>query len=164
MRKKGIAIAVATIVSGLLIVAFLPNAFTPTYETKQIGHSTNFNPSLLQTYVGEFRVFSSEVQSDRASEVLIEIEVFDSGNDDYNIDVYCAIYSTNRTTYDSLNESMRDAFIVDSKSGLNKINDRIVLEGSPMTYDWVIWFEAPEKTSRWSVDMVLTMLFNWGLD
>jgi hypothetical protein len=161
---KGILVAVIVVIAGIAAIALFTQTFTDNYETKQISHNTNFNPVNSRFYEGEFNVWSSEVQVDRAPELLVEIIVFDSGNGDYEITIHYAIYETDRATYNSLNESSRESLLLVSRNGLNRVNDRIVLHSIPMTYVWVLRFQADEKTSPWSIDIRLTLLYNWGLN
>ncbi|MHA2067394.1 MAG: hypothetical protein ACXABY_23745 [Candidatus Thorarchaeota archaeon] len=158
---KGIAVAGVVIIASVVAVAYFSQAFAETYETRQFTHSTNFDPSLTQFYEGEFRVLSSEAESDRPPEVLIEVLVFDTGNDVYNIIINYAIYETDLATYDSLNDTSREQLLVDSRRTWNAVNDRIILLNSPMVYVWVIWFEAQAKTNPWSLDITLSLLYNW---
>ena len=160
---KGTIVAVVVVIAGLVAAVYFSHAFSESYDTKLISHSTNFDPSITQFYVGEFRVLSSEVQVDRAPEVLFEITVFDSGNDN-DIGIHYAIFGTDRATYNSLNETARESFLLDSRNRINRVNDRMILQISPMTYTWVIWYQAEEKTSSWSIDILLTLIYNWGLN
>jgi hypothetical protein len=51
---------------------------------------------------------------------------------------------------------------VESNVGAESVDASIQLHSHTSAYSWVFWLEADSKTDAWSVDVQLTLRYNWG--
>ncbi|MFW9944923.1 MAG: hypothetical protein ACFFB7_07990 [Candidatus Sifarchaeia archaeon] len=157
------AIIIAIILFGIGAAVYLIQTSSESFESRTISHNTNLNPNLRYEYAGGLTVQSSETQSVRPPDLHFEISVVDSGNDIVTVSIHYAVYDTDLVTFKSLNESSREEYLVDSGVGAESVDGSIQLQNHASVYSWVFWFEADSKTDAWSVDVRLTLRYNWGL-
>ncbi|MFW9847396.1 MAG: hypothetical protein ACFFD6_11650 [Candidatus Thorarchaeota archaeon] len=160
-----IGLIIAIIVVGGIVVVLLPNlgGNGASYDERQIQAYNNQDISLSPMYYSdEFYVYSSEVQTSTAPDLLFEIDFDHTGSDSVSVDVYCAIYDIDKTTVDDAPTwAELDSYKVGEFTRSDPVSDWIDLHNSAGTYTWVIWFDASSKTSEWSVDITLTLRYNW---
>jgi hypothetical protein len=162
--RAAAAIVIAAIaVVGIGAAVYIVQISSESFETRSISHNTNLNPNLLYEYAGGLSVRSSETQSERPPDLYFEIAVVDTGNDVVTVTIHYAVYDTDLITFKSLNESSREQYLVGLRTGAESVDDSIQLHSHTSAYSWVFWLEADSKTDAWSVDVRLTLRYNWGL-
>ncbi len=170
--KIGAIICVLLII-GMVIIALILmggvlsifGGFTgATYGERTLASSNNTDIDLFSTYYyDEFTVSSFETQTSTAPDVQFDISVDDTGVDVVSVTVHFAIYSIDQTTFDSITTwAGLDSYLVEEGDYTNSVSSWFDLNNYSDTYVWVIWFEATSKTSVWTVDIDLTLRYNWG--
>jgi len=157
------AAAVAIAVVGISAAVYLVQISSESFETRSISHNTNLNPNLLYEYAGGLSVRSSETQSERPPDLHFDIAVVDNGNDVVTVTIHYAVYDTDLITFKALNGSSQEEYLVGSGMGAESVDSSIQLHSHPSDYSWVFWLEADSKTDAWSVDVELTLRYNWGI-
>jgi hypothetical protein len=161
-----VVIAIVAVASTLVVLNMM-SANTPSlYDEREIASYNNTNINLYPTYYrAEFDVYSSEVLTSTPPDLLFEITVQDTGSDSVSVTVHIAVYNTDLATVDGASTwAELDTYLM----GEGDYTDEPVaayadLENYASTYVWVIWFEAAYKTSTWSIDITLTLRYNWNL-
>ena len=138
-----------------------------TYETRVLLSDHNRDVTIhdpLETYYREeFNVYSSEVQTSTSPDVNFDISVYDTGSDSVSVTIHFAIYETDVSTVDSLSWSELNSYLIEEGDYLTQVDDFFNLNNYADTYTWVIWFDASSKGDTWSVDIDLTLRYNWNL-
>ena len=79
-----------------------------------------------------------------------------------SVTIHFAIYSIDMTTFDSIPTwPGLDSYLVEEGDYLSSVSNWFDLNNYADTYVWVIWFEATSKTDIWTVDIDLTLQYNW---
>jgi len=178
--KIGVVICVLFIV-GMLIIAmvfwggiasifggiFGGGGGGTSYDTRTIS-STNRDITIYGTegyyYYGEFDVYSSEVQTSTPPDVFFDISIVHTGTDSVTVTIHYAIYETDSATVvGAATWSELNVYLMDDGDSSNSVNTYINLNNYADTYTWVLWYEASSKTDTWSVDIDLTLRYNWNL-
>lgn len=135
------------------------------YDTRSIVSYSGTDVDIYPTYYyDEFSVYSSEVQTSTQPDVYFDINVYDTGSDSVTVTIHVAIYEIDKTTFDSISTwSGLNPYLVDQGNYTSSTLDFFDLNNIADTYVWVIWFEASSKTDTWSVDIGLTLRYNWNL-
>jgi hypothetical protein len=161
--RTATAVTIAAIaVVGIGAVVYFFQTSSESFEARTISHNTNLNPTLHYEYAGGLAVRSAETQSERPPDLHFEIAVVDTGNDVVTVTIHYAVYDTDLLTFKSLNESSREQYLVESNVGAESVDASIQLHSHTSAYSWVFWLEADSKTDAWSVDVQLTLRYNWG--
>jgi hypothetical protein len=174
-----IAVIGIVIVAGFVLVMFsnlmsiIPTTTTsttttsPQYYTRQVTEYLDTDVDLYTTYYrAEFDVYSYEVQTAVQPDLLFEITVTDTGSDYGNPTIHYAVYNIGLSSFDSLVSggwSSLDSYLMGQGDDPNPAWDYVNLNNYADTYVWVFWFDASSKTSTWSVDITLTLRYNWVL-
>lgn len=115
-------------------------------------------------YYAEFDVYSSEVQTSIQPDVLFDITVIDTGTDAVMVTTHYAIYNTDAATVvGAATWAELDIYLVNDYDTTSSVYNHIDLNNYADTYVWVVWFDASSKTVTWSVDIDLTLRYNWGV-
>ena len=135
-----------------------------TYGERSLASYTDSDVELFGSYYyDEFYVSSSETQTSTAPDVQFDINVVDTGVDAVSVTIHFAIYSIDQTTFDSITTwPGLDTYLVEEGDYSNSVSSWFDLNNYADTYVWVIWFDASSKTDVWSVDIDLTLRYNWG--
>ncbi|PNX52881.1 MAG: hypothetical protein BV458_07335 [Thermoplasmata archaeon M9B2D] len=135
------------------------------YDTRALQSSNNVDVDLYPTfYYDEFSVYSSEVQTSTPPDVYFDISVDDTGSDSVSVTIHFAIYEIDQTTFDSIPTwSGLTSYLVEDGDYSTARTDFYNLNNYASTYVWVVWFEATSKTDVWTVDIALTLRYNWNL-
>ena len=135
-----------------------------TYGERTLGTLNNNNIDLFPNYYfGEAAVASSEVQTSIAPDVYFTVNLDNTGTDSVTVTIHCAIYDCDQSTFDSLTWSELDSlYLVEDGNFTNSVSDYFNIHNYSDTYVWIIWFDASSKTSTWSVDIDVTLRYNWG--
>ena len=159
----GMVIIAMIFVGGILNI-FGGNGGT-SYDTRPLTSYNNVDVDLFGNYYyAEFDVYSSEVLTTTSPDVLFEISVDDTGSDAVSVTIHCAIYEIDQTTFDSITTwPGLDSYLVEESDYTNTVDDFFNLNNYASTYVWVVWFEASSKTDIWTVDIDLTLRYNWNL-
>lgn len=154
-------VVVAAIMWGSLLSIF--NWGGPSYGERSIANYNNEDIQLFGTYYyDEFYVSSAETQTSTRPDVLFDISVDDTGVDVVNVTIHFAIYEIDKTTFDSISTwAGVDPYLIQEGDYTNTAYDYFDLNNNAATYVWVIWFEASSKTSVWTIDIDLTLRYNW---
>ncbi len=165
---KIIAVVAVIAVVAIALIVIVPPMLAPpaTYGEREIADYNNTDVNLYPVYyLGEFDVYSSEVQTTTPPDLLFEISVDDTGVDSVSITIHVAVYHATMATVDAASTwaeldpyLMGDADYVDQD-----VAAYADLENYASTYTWVIWFEASSKTDTWTIDITLTLRYNWNL-
>ena len=139
--------------------------FGQSYDTRSIANYSNQDVQLFSTYYyDEFSVSSSETLTSTSPDIQFIVEVIDTGSDAVSVTIHFAVYEIDQTTFDSIPTWAGVApYLVDSANYTNSANDFFNLNNNADTYTWVLWFEASSKTDVWSVDITMTLRYNWNL-
>ena len=158
---KLIAVVVVVIVIGAA-AAFILLSGPSGPQTRTIATYEDEDIELWPTfYREEFTVTSSETQTDTQPDLKFLIDV-STGSDSVSVDIYVEVYDCNLATFDSLSWSeLGDDYLVDWETDSDSLDDFIDLHNYAETYTWVIYFTASEKTDTWSVDIDLSLRYNW---
>ena len=134
-----------------------------TYGERTITTYNNSDVDLFSSYYyDEFDVSSSETQTTTAPDLQFDISVDDTGVDAVSVTIHFAIYSIDKTTFDSIPTwPGLDSYLVEEGDYTNSVSDWFDLNNYSDTYVWVIWFEATSKTDIWTVDIDLILRYNW---
>lgn len=134
------------------------------YDERSLASYNNIDPPLFPSfYYNEFDVYSSETQTSTAPDVLFDISVDDTGVDAVTVTIHFAIYEIDITTFDSLPTwGDVDPYLVQEGDYTTTAYSWFDLNNEPSTYVWVIWFDASFKTDVWTVDIDLTLRYNWS--
>ena len=135
-----------------------------TYGERSLGSFNNSDVDLFPTYYyDEFDVTSSETQTSIVPDVLFEISVVNTGSDAVTVTIHIAIYDMDQASFDAIPTWGGVApYLISSANYTTTVDTFINLNNYADTYTWVIWFEATSKTSTWSIDIDLTLRYNWG--
>ncbi|MFW9786120.1 MAG: hypothetical protein ACFFE2_03850 [Candidatus Thorarchaeota archaeon] len=170
--KIGLIICVILIIGMILIAVIFLGSFASwfggftgtTYETRTIASSTQDVQLFSIYYAEEFSVSSLETQTTTAPDIDFNIDVLSTGSDVVTVTIHFAIYEIDQTTFDSIPTWSGVApYLMDSGNYTDNASDFFNLNNYADTYVWVLWFEASSKTSTWSVDIDLTLRYNWNL-
>ena len=134
-----------------------------TYGERSLTTYSNQDIELFPSYYyDEFSVSSSETQTTTAPDVSFDISVGSTGNDSVSVTIHFAIYDIDQATFDSISTwPGLDSYLAEQGDYTNSVSNWFDLNNNADTYVWVIWFEATSKTSVWSVDIDLTLRYNW---
>ncbi len=137
----------------------------PSYDTRLLSSSNNIDVDIFPVYYyDEFDVYSYEVQTSTDPDVYFEISVDDTGSDAVTVTIHFAIYEIDQTTFDSISTwAGLDPYLVEEGDSTTTYTDFFNLNNNIDTYVWVIWFDATSKTDTWTVDIDLTLRYNWNL-
>ena len=137
----------------------------PSYQTRSIASYSNQDVSLFPSYYyDEFSVSSYETQTTTSPDLDFEISVTSTGSDGVTVTVHVAVYEIDKTTFDGISTwAGLDSYLVDQGDYTTTASDFINLYNYADTYVWVFWFDASSKTSTWSVNIDLTLRYNWNL-
>jgi hypothetical protein len=166
--KKGcgkVVIIIAVLVTVVVVVAVVVPRLSPqsSYETRSIETWTNEDVELYSPtyYRWDFSVASSEVQTSTVPDLHFLISI-DKGSDIVSVTIHIAVYEMSRAAFDSYSTWAEvEPYLLSQSDHINSVNDFINLRNYASGYVWVVWFEAASKTSVWSVDMQLTLRYNW---
>ncbi len=103
------------------------------------------------------------MQTSTSPDVNFDISVYDTGSDSVSVTIHFAIYETDVSTVDSLSWSELNSYLIEEGDYLTQVDDFFNLNNYADTYTWVIWFDASSKGDTWSVDIDLTLRYNWNL-
>ena len=133
------------------------------YETRSVATYSNTDVDIYPVYYyAEFSVSSSETQTSISPDVLFDISVGDTGTDSVSVTIHYAIYNIDSATvFAAATWAELNTYLVDDGSTTSSAYDFINLNNYADTYTWVLWFEASSKTVTWSVDIDLTLRYNW---
>jgi hypothetical protein len=169
--KWGAIICVILIIAMVLIAVVFLGSFMSifggftgtTYGERTIASYNNSDVDLFSTYYyDEFSVSSSETLTSTVPDISFDISVDDTGVDAVSVTIHFAVYNIDQTTFDSIPTwPGLDSYLVEEGDYTNSVSSWFDLNNNPDTYVWVIWFEATSKTSVWSVDIGLTLRYNW---
>lgn len=170
--KWGAIICVVLIIAMVLIsVIFLGGILSifsgfggATYGERTLATYSNSDVELFSSYYyDEFYVSSSETQTSISPDVEFNIDVYDTGTDVVSVTIHFAIYEIDMTTFDSISTwSGLDSYLMQEGDYTDSASTFFNINNYSDTYVWVIWFEASSKTDVWSVDIDLTLRYNWG--
>ncbi|MHA3963784.1 MAG: hypothetical protein AM325_009605 [Candidatus Thorarchaeota archaeon SMTZ1-45] len=172
--KWGAIICVIFIIGIIIIAIVFVGSFwsffnwgngEPSYSERSLGSFNNIDVDLFSTfYYDEFDVYSSETQTTTPPDVYFDISVDDTGVDVVTVTIHFAIYEIDQTTFDSIPTwAGLDSYLVEQGDYYDTATGFFNLQNYASTYVWVIWFEASSKTSVWTVDVDLTLRYNWNL-
>ncbi|MFW9833590.1 MAG: hypothetical protein ACFFEK_06320 [Candidatus Thorarchaeota archaeon] len=136
-----------------------------TYDTRSIASYNDQDVQLYSNYYyDEFDVFSSETTTTTAPDLQFDISVVSTGSDGVVVTIHFAIYEIDQATFDSIPTWGGVApYLVDSGNYTTNASDFYNLNNYADTYVWVLWFDASSKTDVWSVNIDLTLRYNWNL-
>lgn len=166
-RTICIVIGVLVIIGIIMVAMFLLpllnlNGGTTGYQTREIDSYNNSDVELYPTfYRAEFYVSSSDTQTSTVPDLDFEIYV-STGSDSVTVTIHIAVYDCSLSTFDELSWSTLDSsYLMDDGDYTSSVNTYINLDNYANTYVWVVWFDASYKSSVWSVDIDLTLRYNW---
>ena len=135
-----------------------------TFETRSIVSYNNNDVDIYPVYYySEFNVYSYETETAIQPDVYFEISVDDTGVDAVTVTIHYAIYETDAATvYGAATWSELDVYLLGSGDTPTSVTDFIDLNNYADTYTWVLWFEASSKTDTWTIDIDLTLRYNWS--
>ncbi len=176
--KIAVVICVLLII-GMLIIALafmggLINLFGgiigngSNFESRTLVSYNNIDVDIYEPlgtyYYDDFDVYSYEVLTTTSPDVLFDISVDDTGVDAVSVTIHIAIYDIDRATFDSITTwSGLDTYLVDEGDYTNQVDTYFNLNNNADTYVWVFWFDAASKTDTWTVDIDITLRYNWNL-
>ncbi|MFX0107927.1 MAG: hypothetical protein ACFE7R_06575 [Candidatus Hodarchaeota archaeon] len=137
------------------------------YSTRVVADYQNQDIDLASYYRAEFSVSSSECQTSWEPDLHFDINVESTGSDtNVTVGIFYAVYDTDMATVDSLSWEDLETYRLYGGPAYgdtipNPVDDFINLYNYAHDYTWVFWFEADYKTSVWSVDITLTLRYNW---
>ncbi len=133
------------------------------YDTRSITSYSNTDVDIFPSYYyDEFSVYSSEVQTNTQPDIHFDIDVYNTGTDSVTVTVHFAIYEIDITSFDAIPTwSGLDTYLVEQGDYTTSQISYFNLNNYASTYVWVIWFDATSKTDTWSVDIDLTLRYNW---
>ncbi len=133
------------------------------YDTRSIASYSNTDFDIFPSYYyDEFSVYSSEVQTSTSPDVHFDIDVYNTGTDSVSVTVHFAIYEIDMTTFDSIiTWPGLDTYLMEQGDYTTSQISYFNINNYASTYVWVIWFDATSKTDTWSVDIDLTLRYNW---
>lgn len=171
--KIGVIICVIFIIGIVIIAVVFLGSFAslfnwgggPSYQTRSIVTYSNQDVSLFPSYYyDEFSVSSFETQTTTQPDLDFEISVVSTGSDSVTVTVHVAVYEIDKTTFDGISTwAGLDSYLVNQGDYTTTASDFINLYNYADTYVWVFWFDASSKTSTWSVNIDLTLRYNWNL-
>ena len=133
------------------------------YGEREIASYNNTDVQLFTTYYyDEFSVTSAETRTSTQPDIQFDISVDDTGVDVVSVTIHFAVYDIDQTTFDSIPTwGGLDPYLVQDGDYTNSVSSFFDLNNNADTYVWVIWFEASSKTDVWTVDIDLTLRYNW---
>lgn len=170
-KKKGccgrtvmcIAVIGVVIVGLIILTALFGGGPEPEYGERVIDEYNNSDVNLSDTtfYRGGFSVSSSETLTDTQPDLLFEITV-DTGSDSVSVSVHIAVYDIDVDTFDDITTWSEANNHRIGYGDINPpVNHFIDLHNYADSYTWVFWFDAAEKSDTWSVDITLTLRYNY---
>ena len=135
----------------------------PSYGERSLASYSNTDVEIFPSYYyDEFSVSSSEVLTSTPPDVHFDISVDDTGFDSVSVTVRFAIYDIDITTFDSITTwPGLDSYLVEEGDYITSQTSFFNINNYASTYVWVIWFEASSKADTWTVDIDLTLRYNW---
>ncbi|MHA1951725.1 MAG: hypothetical protein ACXAAO_12760 [Candidatus Thorarchaeota archaeon] len=136
-----------------------------TYDTRSIASYSNSDVDLSPIYYyAEFDVSSSDTQTSTSPDLFFDISIGSTGTDSVTVTIHYAVYETDgATVYNAATWSELNIYLLDDGDTTSSVNSYINLNNYADTYTWVLWFEASSKLDTWSVDIDLTLRYNWNL-
>ncbi len=133
------------------------------YDTRSIDSYSNSNVDIYPIYYAdEFSVSSAETMTSTSPDIYFDINVVDTGTDAVSVTIHFAIYDIDQVSFDAITTWGGVApYLVQSGNYTGSVATFYNLNNNADTYVWVIWFDAASKTSVWSVDIDLTLRYNW---
>ena len=133
------------------------------YDQRSIASYSNTDVELFPSYYyDEFSVYSSEVLTSTSPDVHFDISVDDTGFDSVSVTVHFAIYEIDISSFDSITTwPGLDSYLVEEGDYITSQTSFFNINNYASTYVWVVWFEASSKTDTWTVDIDLTLRYNW---
>jgi len=127
--------------------------YLPTVLVDLQGQDIDLLPIL---YLAEFSVVndSGELHLTTTDDPVVDYDIAlaSTGSDNVNVSIYGAVYDVDLSTFESMDTTERNAHMVGIEAGLNALYDRIELSNVTGVYVAAVWFDAPSKTSAWSVE------------
>ena len=135
-----------------------------TFDTRSIASYNNADVDIYPAYYySEFNVYSYETETSIQPDVYFDISVDDTGSDAVTVTIHYAIYEVDAATvYAATTWSELDVYLLGSGSTTTFVSAYVDLNNYADTYTWVLWFEATSKTDTWTVDIDLTLRYNWS--
>jgi hypothetical protein len=155
---------IAIVVVGVIAVTVLLGGPEPEYGERVVADYNNSDIDLsdITFYRDEFSVSSSETMTSTQPDLLFQITV-DTGSDSVSVSVHIAVYELDIDTFDSIETwAETNDYLVAENDFAPPVNNYLDLYNYAETYTWVIWFDASGKTDTWSVDITLTLRYNWS--
>jgi hypothetical protein len=133
------------------------------YDTRSITSYNNSDVDLFPTfYYDEFYVSSAETMTSTSPDISFDISVVDTGTDAVSVTIHFAIYEMDQVSFDAIPTWGGVApYLVQSGNYTNSVTTFFNINNYSDTYVWVIWFDAASKTSTWTIDIDLTLRYNW---
>ena len=134
-----------------------------TYGERTIETYNNSDVELFGSYYyGEFVVTSAETQTSTQPDISFDISVDDTGVDAVSVTIHFAIYDIDKVSFDAIPTwPGLDSYLVQEVDYSTSVSSFFNLNNYADTYVWVVWFEATSKTDVWTVDIDLTLRYNW---
>ena len=86
----------------------------------------------------------------------------DTGVDAVSVTIHFAIYDIDKVSFDAIPTwPGLDSYLVQEVDYSTSVSSFFDLNNYADTYVWVVWFEATSKTDVWTVDIDLTLRYNW---
>jgi len=150
---------------------------TPSGEAKVSTRLISSNYSLdiglyPDYYHGEIQISAGEVATSIPPIIAFSIYVRNTSLDSpVVVLIHTAVYRLDLTTFDTLDWGQRDPYLVSAGNKTTLFRSNIVVNNTPSTYVWVVWYTASTKTTPWMVEMILNLKYNqyypihyWGTD
>jgi peptide/nickel transport system permease protein len=146
----------------------------PKYTAERLFYQNDTDVQLLPNFtIGELRVDESHLQlTDEPPELYMSINVRDKGEDqNINVSVFIGVYDIGKDEFLAMSEAERQGHLIDSKLDNESVREAFDLTLEPITYTYVFWYNATQKTSIWQSSQILQFRYNfwypthmWGVD
>jgi hypothetical protein len=161
--KPIIAIVVIVIVAFAALVAInlmgnVGQSYSSSTRDIDSYNNTDIDLSTVSYYRSEFDVQTYEVETPYVPELLMDIAIDHTGSDSVTVTIHIAVYETTAAVVDAAATwGELDSYLVGENDYIGSVYSSIALYDYATTYTWVVWFDASDKTSVWSVDIDITM-------
>lgn len=160
--KAILAIVIIAIVAiaSFTLLGTQPTPITPGSAT--LADDNDRDVDLFPAYLrAEFTVNASQVRTGTAPSVQFNVTVADTGEDVVVVTIHVAVYDLNQTTFDSLGTIIDlEPYEIEQIEEQTDLSGSIALDNEAKTYVWLVAFMATEKIDVWSVDILITLLYN----
>ena len=160
-----IAIVVILIIGGGFIGFIILSTPGSDHISSLLWSRSGIDPDLYPSYYyGEFELTTDHIDDTTPPDILFTVSS-DTGSDSGDVYTYVGVYDLDVSTFNGMDWTERDLYMVDYINEVGDISDYIDLPQVAGKYTWVvaILYEDFVKSDVWSTNIDVYLRYNWIL-